>query len=165
MLKHIPDVHVYVLYPHIWEKKFLMYETGNHSMLVSKLWNYEEKIKHFNIRKATHKYVKVSVQFSRWAVSDSLWPHGLQHAKPPCPSPIPRVYSNSCPLSRWCHQTISSCYPLLLPPSTFPSIRVFSNESVSASVGQSIWVSASASASVLPIQDWFPLGLSGLISL
>ena len=64
-------------------------------------------------------------------MSDSLWPHGLQHARPPCPSPTPGVYSNSCPLSRWCHPTISSSvHPLLLLPSIFPSIRVFSKESV-----------------------------------
>ena len=65
-----------------------------------------------------------SVQFSR-----SLRPHGLQHTRPPCPSPTPGVYSNSCPLSQWCHPTISSCHPLLLLPSIFPRIRVFSNES------------------------------------
>ena len=69
-----------------------------------------------------------SAQFSRSVVSDSLWPHGLQHARLPCPSPSPRVCSNSCPLSWWCHPTI--CCPLLFPPSIFPSIRVFSNESV-----------------------------------
>ena len=63
-------------------------------------------------------------------MSNSLWPHGLQHARPPCPSPTPRVYSNSWPLRWWCHPTISSCRPLLLPPSIFPRIRVFSNESV-----------------------------------
>ena len=62
-------------------------------------------------------------------MSDSLWPRGLQHARPPCPSPTPRVYSNSCPLSRWCHPTISFCRPLLLLPSIFPSIMVSSNES------------------------------------
>ena len=71
-----------------------------------------------------------SVQFSHSVVSDSLQPHGLQHARPSCPSPTPRVYSNSCQLSRWCHSTVSSCHPLLLPPLIFPSIRVFSNESV-----------------------------------
>ena len=60
-------------------------------------------------------------------MSDSLQPHGLQHARPPCPWPTPGVYSNSCPLSQWCHPTISSCHPFLLP-SIFPSIRVFSNE-------------------------------------
>ena len=84
-----------------------------------------------------------SVQFSCSVVSDSLGPHGLQHTRLSCPSPTPGAYSNSCPSSRWCHPTISSsiesvmssnhlilCHPLLLPPSIFPSIRVFSNESV-----------------------------------
>ena len=60
----------------------------------------------------------------------SLQPHGLQHARPPCPSPTPRVYSNSCPSSQWCHPTILSCHLLLLPPSNFPNIRGFSNKSV-----------------------------------
>ena len=71
-----------------------------------------------------------SVQFCRSVVSDSLQPHGLQHARHPCPSPTPRACSYSCPLSRWCHPTISSCHPLLLLPSNFPSIRIFSSESV-----------------------------------
>ena len=62
-------------------------------------------------------------------VSDSLRPHVLQHARPPCPSPTPGVYSNSCPFSRWCHPTISFCHSLLLLPSIFTSIRVFTNES------------------------------------
>ena len=61
-------------------------------------------------------------------MSDSLRPCGLQHTRLPCPSPAPRAYSNSCPSSQWCHPTISSCRPLLLPPSIFPSIRVFSSE-------------------------------------
>ena len=69
-----------------------------------------------------------SVQFSHSVVSDSLWPHGLQHARPPCPSPTPGVHPNPCPLSQWCHPTILPSCPLLLP-SIFPSIRVFSNES------------------------------------
>ena len=73
-----------------------------------------------------------SVQFSCSVMSDSLWPHEQQHARPPCPSPAPGVYPNSCPLSRWCHPAISSSFipfhPLLLLPSIFPSIRVFSNE-------------------------------------
>ena len=72
-----------------------------------------------------------SVQFSHSVVSDSWRPHGLQHASLPCPSPTPRAYSNSCPSSRWCYPGISSSVaPLLLLPSIFPSIRVFSNESV-----------------------------------
>ena len=68
-------------------------------------------------------------QFSCSVMSNSLWPHGLQHTRPPCPSPTPGVYSNSCPSSWWCHPTISFCHPLLLP-SIFPSNKVFSNESV-----------------------------------
>ena len=72
--------------------------------------------------------VRSSVQFSRSVMSDSLQPHESQHARPPCPSPTPRVHPSSCPLSQWCHPSISSCCPLLLLPSIFPSIGVFSNE-------------------------------------
>ena len=68
------------------------------------------------------------VQFSSF-VSDYLWPHGLQHTRSPCLSPTPSAYSNSCPLSQWCHPTISSTHSHLLLPSVFQSIRVFSNES------------------------------------
>ena len=97
-------------------------------------------------------------------VSDSLQPHGLQHARLPCPSPFPRACSNSCPLSRWCHPTISSsvvpfsCLLSFLASGSFPMSWLFT------SGGQSI--EASDLASVLPvnIQDWFPLGLTGLIS-
>ena len=71
-----------------------------------------------------------SVQFSCSVVSNSLWPHEPQHARPPFPSPTPEVYPKSCPLSRWCHLTISSSIVSLLLPSLFPSIRIFSNESV-----------------------------------
>ena len=75
-------------------------------------------------------YVSVS-QFSHSVVSNSLRRHGLQHTRLPCPSPTPGIYSNSCPLSQWCHPTISSpVCPLLLPPSIFPSIRIFPNESI-----------------------------------
>ena len=66
-----------------------------------------------------------SVQFSHSVMSDSLQPHGLQHTRPPCPSPTPRVCSYSCPSSQWCHPTISICHPLLLLRSIFPSIRVY----------------------------------------
>ena len=107
-----------------------------------------------------------SVQFSCSVVSNSLWPHGLQHARPPCPSPTPRVYSNSCPLSQWYHPTISpSVVPLLLLPSIFPSIRVFSNESLFTWGGQSIGVSASISVLPMDSQDWSLLGWTGWISL
>ena len=101
---------------------------------------------------------QLAVQFSLSVVSDSLWPHGPQHARPACPSPTPRVYSNLCPLSQWCHLTISTCHPLLLPPSIFPSLRVFSNESVLCiSTLPKYW---SFSFSISPSNEY-----SGLISL
>ena len=75
------------------------------------------------------RYKFSSVQFSCSVVSDSLWPHELQHVRLPCPSPTPGVYPNSCPFSRWCHLTILSCHPLFLLPSILPNIRVFSNKS------------------------------------
>ena len=72
----------------------------------------------------------MDIQFSLVAQScPTLWPHEPQHTRPPCPSPTAGVHPNPCPLSRWCHPTISSCHPLLLLPSIFPSIRIFSNES------------------------------------
>ena len=103
--------------------------------------------------------------FSRSVVSDSLWPHGLQQARPPCPSLSPRVCANSCPLSWWCHPTIILCRPLLLLPSIFPSIKVFPMNQLFASSGQSIRVLASASVLPMNIQGQFPLGLTGWISL
>ena len=107
-----------------------------------------------------------SVQFSRSVVSNSLRPHGLQHAKPPCPLTTPRVYSNSCPLSPWCHPTISSSViPFSSHLQSFPASGSFQMSQFFASGGQS--TGASDSASVLPmnIQDWFPLGWIGWISL
>ena len=93
---------------------------------------------------------------------DSLPLHGLQYARPPCPSPAPGVYSNSCPLSQWCHSTISSSVAPLLLPSVFPSIRVFLPMSQCFTPGgQSIGVSASTSVLPMNIQDWFPLGWTG----
>ena len=107
-----------------------------------------------------------SVHFSRSVMSDSLWPHGLQHTRLLCLSPTPGACSNSCLSSQWCHPTVSSCRPLLLLPWIFPSIRVFSNESVLPIRWPKYWP-PSASAWVLPmnIQDWFPLGLIGWIFL
>ena len=105
-----------------------------------------------------------SVQFSRSVVSDSLRPHESQHARPPCLSPTPRVYPNSCPLSRWCHLTISSSVvPFFSCPQSFPTLGSFQMSQLFTSGGQNIGVSAS----VLPVntQDWFPLGWTGWISL
>ena len=98
-------------------------------------------------------------------MSDSLWPHGLQHTRPPCPSPTPRVYSNTCPLSQWCHPTVSSSVvPFSSRLQSFPASGSFQLSQFFMSGGQSIGVSASAS--VLPmIQGWFPWGLTSLISL
>ena len=105
-------------------------------------------------------------QFSHSVVSDSLWPHGLQHARFPCPSPTPRVYSNSCSLSWWCHPTISSS---VIPFSSclqyFPASGAFPVSQFFTSGGQRIGVSASTSVLPMNIQDWFPLGLTGWISL
>ena len=106
-----------------------------------------------------------SVQFSHSVVSDSLWPHELQHARPPCPSPTPRVYSNSCPLSQWCHPTISSSIvPFSSCPQSFPASGSFPMCQFFSSGDQRI-VSASASVLPLSIQEWSPLGWTGLISL
>ena len=103
-----------------------------------------------------------SVQFSCLVMSDSLWPRGLQHARPPCPSLTPRVYSNSCPLSWWCHPTIStSVVPFSSHLQSFPASGSFQMSQLFASGGQSIGDSASASVLPMNIQDWFPLGWTG----
>ena len=107
-----------------------------------------------------------SLLFSHSVFSDSLWPHGLQHARLPSPSPSPGACSNSCPLSRWCHPTIlssvghySSCLHYFPALGSFPMSQFF------ALVGLSIGTLASASVPPMNIRDWFPLGLTGLISL
>ena len=106
------------------------------------------------------------VQFSHSLMSSSLWPHGLQHTRLPSPSPTPSTCSNSCPSSQWYHPTISSsvvhfssCLLSIPASGSFPMSQFF------ASDGQSIGVSASASVLPMSIQDWFPLGLTRLISL
>ena len=107
-----------------------------------------------------------SVQFSWSVVSDSLWPHGLQHTRPLCPSPTPRVYSNSYPLSWWCHPTMScSVVPFSSRLQSFPELGSFQMSQFFASGGQNIGVPASASVLPMNIQDWFPLELTSLISL
>ena len=107
-----------------------------------------------------------SIQFSLWLVSNSLRPHGRQHARPPCPSPTAGVYSDSYPLSRWCHYTISSsAVPFSSCLQSFPSSGTFQMSQLFASSGQSIGVSASASFLPMNVQDWFPLGWTGWISL
>ena len=107
-----------------------------------------------------------SVQFSHSVVSDSLWPHESQHARPPCPSPTPGVHSNSHPSSRWCHPAISSSVvPFSSCPQSLPASGSFPMSQLFSRGGQS--TGASALASVLPknTQDWSPLGWTGWISL
>ena len=107
-----------------------------------------------------------SVQFSHSVVSNSLWLHGLQRARLPCPPPTPRACSNSCPLSQWCHPTVSSSVgPFSSCLQSFPVSGSFPMSQFFASNGQSVGVSASASVLPMNIQGWFPLGLTGLISL
>ena len=107
--------------------------------------------------------ISVSVQFNSVAQSClTLQPHGLQHTRLPCPSPTPRTYSNSCPLSQWCHPTISSS---VVPFSScllfFPATESFQMSQLFTSGGQSIGVSALASVLPMNTQDWYPLGWTG----
>ena len=108
---------------------------------------------------------KLSVQFSHSIMSNSLWPHEPQHARPPCPSPT-HVYPNSCPLSQWCYQTISSsvisfsfCHQSFPASVSFPMSQFFTSD------GQNIGASASLSVLPMNIHGWFPSGWTGLISL
>ena len=106
-----------------------------------------------------------SVQFGHSVMSNSLWPHGLQHTRTPCLSPIPGVYPNSCPLSWWCHPTISSSVIPFSCLQSFPASGSFPMSQVFASGGQSIGVLASTSVLPMNTQDWSPLGWTGWISL
>ena len=107
-----------------------------------------------------------SVQFSHSVMSDSLWPHELQHARPPWPSPTPGVHSNSCPSSWWCHPAISSSVvPFSSCPQSLPASGSFPMSQLFAWGGQSIGVSALASFLPMSTQDWSPLEWTGWISL
>ena len=107
-----------------------------------------------------------SVQFSHSVVSDSVRPHELQHTRPPCLSPTPRVYPNPCPLSRWCHPAISSSVINFSScPQSFPASGSFQRSQLFASGSQSIGISASTSVPPMNTQDWSPLEWTGWISL
>ena len=106
-----------------------------------------------------------SVQFSHSVMCDSLRPHELSHARPPCPSPTPGVHPNPCPLNWWCHPTISSSViPFSSCPQSFPASGSFQMSQLFESGDQSIGVSASASVLPMNTQDWSPLGWTGWIS-
>ena len=137
--------------PQLWSWQFWF--------LLLDVWVWFQDIKH-------HRHANHSTVVIVWSLShvNSLWPHGLQHSRLPCPSLSPGVCSSSCPLSWWCHPTISSSVvPFSSCPQSFPAPRSFPISQLFTLGGQSI----GASASLLPmnIQDWFPLELSGLTSL
>ena len=117
--------------------------------------------------KKTERCVQFSsVQFSSSVMSDSLRPHESQHARPPCPSPTPGVHPNSCPLSWWCHLTISSSVvPSSSCSQSFPTSGTFQMSQLFGSGGRNIGVSASTSVLPMNTQDWFPLGWTGWIFL
>ena len=108
----------------------------------------------------------LSVQFSCSLVSDSLWPHESQYARPPCPSPAPRVHPNPCPLSQWWHPTISSSVsPFSSCPQSFQASGSFQMSQLFTSGALSIGVSALTLVPPMNTQDWSPLGWTGWISL
>ena len=111
-------------------------------------------------------YIQSVSQFSCSVVSSSLRPRWLQHARPPCPSPTPGIYPNSCPLSWWCHPALSSSVvPFSSCPQSFPASESFQMSQLFVSGGQTIGVSASISVLPMNTQDWSPLGWTGWISL
>ena len=133
-------------------------------------WKWKRRVKNLaknsTFRKLRSWYLVPSVHLIFSVMSDSLRPHGPQHTRPPCPLPTPRVYSDSCPLSRWCHPTIaSSVVPFSSHLQSCPASGSFPMSQFFTSGGQSIGISASASVLPMNIQDWFPLGCTGWISL
>ena len=119
----------------------------------------------FRIWAALFLLPKSSVQFSHSVMSNSLPPHEPKHVRPLCPSSTPRVYLNSCPLSQWCHPTISSSIVPFSCPQSFPASGSFQMSQLFTSGGQSIEVSASASVLPMNTQDWSPFGWTGWNSL
>ena len=128
-------------------------------------WATIHRVANSGTQVSAHTLCVLSVHFSHSVMSQSLQPHGLQHARLPCPSPSPRDCSNSCPLSRWCHPTISSCRLLLLLPSILPSIRVFSNESALSIRSFSFSISPSNEHPGLISfrMDWLDLAVQGTL--
>ena len=137
-------------------------EVGGTGIVISVFKLIGEKLKN---TKCWHSE-EAEVQFSHSVVSNSLWPHGLQHARPLCPPPNPGVYSNWCPLSQWGYPAILSsvvCCSSCLQ--SFPASGSFQMSQFFTLGGQSIGVSASASVLPMNIQDWFPVGWTGWVSL
>ena len=139
--------------------------------LLSTMRGYSEKVDFNNKDVDRYQTLVLSAhwssvcQFSHSVVSDFLWPHESQHARPPCPSPAPRVYSNSCHSSRWCPAISSSAVPISSCPQSLPASGSFPMSQLFTSGGQSIGVSVSASVFPVNTQNWSPLGWTGWISL
>ena len=169
IIKIIKKIPQFVLFP----ESYLFY-TSFKSIFISKLPHthnpHHRQISccfvYFFLYRLFRLVFELSVQFSNSVVSDSLRPHELQHARPPCLSPIPGVYPNSCPLSWWCHPAISSSVvPFSSCPQSLPASESFPMNQFFPCSGQSIGVSASASVLPMNTQDWSPLGWTGWISL
>ena len=135
-----------------WYKIGIQYRFIQSSLILKRLFN------HWVFLAPCQVLVDRSVQFSHSVMSDSLRPHELQHTRPPCPSPTPGVYSNSCPLSRWCHPAISSSVvPFSSCPQSLPASESFPMYQLFAWGGQSTGVSALASVLPKNTQGWSPL--------
>ena len=152
---------------HIWEKDLNvvylslgLFRTVNILKMTMKTINGEGNAENAKeVLKLPGKINKVlsSVQFNRSILPNSLWPHEPKHARPPCPSPTPGVHPNPCPLSRWCHPTISSStVPFSSRPQSFPASESFQMSQLFTSGSQSIGVSPSKSVLPMNTQDWSP---------
>ena len=159
-----------------WEEKSKGYHSAQAAKVQNGPWCWEFGLQPWNWWPWVNTFLSLWVAalfsypwellFSRSVVSNSLWPHGLQNPRLPCPSPTPGACLNSCPLCWWCHPTISSSViPFSSCLQSFPASGSFAMSQFFASGGQSIGASASASVLPMTIQDWFPLRLTGLISL
>ena len=150
--------HIYIIYMLLWNVWAYFY------LMMCKAYPHPQFYLSVKTKEIWKRFS--SVKFSHWVVSNSLWPHGLQHARLLCPSPTPGACSNSCPSSQWCHPTISSS--VVSFSSSLQSCPASGSSPMSqffTSGGQSIGTSASASVLPMNSQEWFPLGLTGLISL
>ena len=159
--KYLVKFNIHMLF--VWQKRERIFPSSYTCMSVQMYIHLRWTVALFVLacmRTHTHKHThrrKTSVQFSHSVVSDFLWRHGLQHSRPPCPSPTPRAYSNSCPPSMWCHPTISSSViPFSSHLQSFPASGSFLTSQFFTSGGQSIGVSASTSVLPMNIQNWFP---------
>ena len=150
----------------VWKKCWVRWSWRLHSLNLYEFHKLYRSLKQVTCLHSVKVRVKNSVQFSLSVVSDSLRPHESQHARPPCPSPTPGVYSNSCPSSRWCHPTISSSVvPFSSCPQSLPASESFPMTQLFTWGGQSIGVSALASVLSMNTQDWSPSEWTGWISL